>query len=66
MKRINMNISSELVDWFDKKSSEIGVSRTALMSMAMYQYMEQRENIKALGNVQLILDKLEKMDNNKR
>lgn len=65
MKRINMNISSELVEWFDKKSSEIGVSRTALMSMAMYQYMEQRENIKALENFQIILDRVEKMDQNK-
>ena len=62
MKKINMNMGDDLVLWFEEKAKEIGITRTALMSIAMNEYREQRENMKALANVQVFVDKIIELD----
>ena len=63
MKKVNMNIADDLVGWFETRASEIGISRTALMSIAMNEYREQRENMKSLNNVQVLVEKLTEFEN---
>lgn len=56
--RLNTRVSSRLNDWLDKKSEEMGVSKSALVAMAIENYRMQMETIDVMPN---LLKKLEEM-----
>lgn len=56
--RLNTRVSLKLNDWLDKKSSEMGVSKSALVAMAIENYRMQMETVDVLPN---FLKKLEEM-----
>ena len=60
--RVNINISKRVHDWFTDKSKEMGTSRSALMSVALYQYMTQSDSVDMLSEFPKILEKLDNLE----
>lgn len=60
MPRVNINISDEMKLYFEQKSKETGVSQSALMVMAIYEYLDQK---KAINTLNLLADKMQTMEN---
>lgn len=52
MPRVNINISEELKEYFEELSKETGASQSALMAIALKDYIEQK---KALSNLEYLL-----------
>lgn len=57
--RVNINISEELKDYFEELSKETGASQSALMAIALKDYIEQK---KALNNLEFLLNQVKKLD----
>ena len=49
-RRINLQMSSKIVDYYQNMANEMGVSRAYCMVMALKVYMDQQETIKIAGN----------------
>ena len=60
--RVNMNVAKRVHDWFTARSEEMGTSRSALMSVALYQYMAQSESVDMLSELPKILEKLDNLE----
>jgi hypothetical protein len=58
--RVNINISDEMKLYFELKSKETGVSQSALMVMAIYEYLDQK---KAINTLNLLADKMQTLEN---
>lgn len=56
--RLNTRVSSKLNDWLDKKSAEMGISKSALVAMAIEHYRVQLETVDVMPN---LLKKLEEI-----
>lgn len=63
MPRININVSDEMKQYFEQKSKETGVSQSALMVMAMSEYLDQK---KAMNSMNILLEELKKNENSKK
>lgn len=56
-KRKNITMSDEIAKWYEDKAEELGIAQTAVMTIALKQYMEQDKTINVLHNMeQLIID----------
>lgn len=60
MPRININVSDEMKQYFEQKSKETGVSQSALMVMAMSEYLDQK---KVMNSMNILLEELKKKEN---
>lgn len=60
MPRVNINISDEMKQYFEQKSKETGVSQSALMVTAIYEYLDQK---KAINTLNLLADKMQTLEN---
>lgn len=59
MPRVNINISEELKEYFEELSKETGASQSALMAIALKDYIEQK---KALSNLEYLLKEVKNKD----
>lgn len=59
MPRVNITISDELKSYFEELSNETGASQSALMCIALKEYVEQK---KALSNMSNILDQMKQFE----
>jgi len=59
--RINTRISSALNDWLDSTSLETGLSKSAIVMMAVEQYKMQSQ---ALTTMDEVLKRLKKLETN--
>jgi hypothetical protein len=64
-KRLNVTVSEELYEWCANVSSSMGISVPALFVVAMAQYRQAQEGIKAMGNIDVIIKKIEELEKNK-
>lgn len=55
--RINTKISNRQNEWLDKKAEEMGISKSALVAVAIENYIKEIEVVNGLPK---ILDQLEK------
>lgn len=66
MVRVNTRISSELNEWLDKRSKETGVPKSALINIALEQYVMQVRSVNALelsqGTLKEVYEKLEQIE----
>lgn len=62
MFRINARIGQKQNQWLDKESAATGISKSALLSMALEQYIQQKETIDAMNNMQALYTKLEDIE----
>lgn len=61
--RINTRISDRLNDWLDAKTEEMGITKSALVAIAIENYMKETEVVQWLPRV---LEELEKQGINIR
>lgn len=57
--RVNINISPKVKKWFEQRSVETGISQSGLMSIAISEYMDQKETIRAMGDLTVYMNKLD-------
>ena len=61
--RVNINVSDRINYWFEDKSRELGVSKSAMMCMALNEYIDQKEGMANLNNMQIAFKELEGLSN---
>lgn len=61
MKRVNIRVSKEVDNWFSDKSERTGLSKSALMYLALENYMQQQAVTEMLPALINRIDKLEEM-----
>ncbi len=61
MPRVNINISEEMKKYFEEKSKETGIAQSALMVMAISEYLDQKKMLNSLEPILEQLKLLEKM-----
>ena len=61
MKRVNIRVSNEVDAWFADRSSKTGVSKSALMFLALEAYMQQQSLTETLPALISRIDKLEEL-----
>lgn len=57
--RLNTRVSLKLNDWLDTKSAEMGISKSALVAIAIENYRMQMETVDVMPN---LLDKLKEIE----
>lgn len=57
--RINTKISHELNEWLDKRSREVGISKSALVAISVENYRKETETIAILPDLMSKLEELE-------
>lgn len=56
MMRVNINVSDSINKWFENKANDLGVSKSALMCIALNDYIDQKEGLRAMGELKEIYD----------
>jgi len=56
--RLNTKVSYELNAWLDKKAEEMGISKSALVAVAIENYRKETETVKFLP---VLMDELAKL-----
>lgn len=64
--RKNVTMSLKLASWYEEKALELGISQSALMVMALSDYVKQDETIKMMANMQYFMDRLESLEDIRR
>lgn len=59
--RLSVRVSKENNDYLDKKSMQTGISKSALVQIAVEQYRQQAEAVSAMNNMEMLFEKLEKI-----
>ena len=58
VKRKNINMSDEIANWYENKALELGVTQTALMTIALKQYIDQERAMNVMENMKGLLGEL--------
>lgn len=59
--RLNVRVSKENNDYLEKKSRETGISKSALVQIAVEQYRQQAEAVTAMNNMEVLFEQLGKI-----
>lgn len=57
--RLNVRVSKENNDYLERKSAQTGISKSALVQIAVEQYRQQNEAVQAMNNMQKYVDQME-------
>jgi len=56
--RLNARVSQKQNQWLEDESAETGLSKSALVQLAVEQYIQQRKTVDAMGTMNELFDKL--------
>lgn len=56
-RRINITVSEEMIDFYQKLSDDMGIPRSAVMVMAMKNYMDQQKSLE-FGKIYKAMEEL--------
>lgn len=56
--RLNVRVSQKQNQWLEDESAETGLSKSALVQLAVEQYIQQRKTVDAMGTMNELFDKL--------
>lgn len=59
--RKNIQMSEQVAQWYEKKSKDMGVSQSALMTIALQQFIDQDRAMSLMDNMKQMLVDLKKM-----
>jgi hypothetical protein len=59
--RKNIKISEETAKWYEDKAKEIGTTQSALMSIALVEYIKQDNALKTMSNIMIEMKRLQEM-----
>ena len=58
MAKLNINISDNLMEWLDMRAKEIHVTKTALVNLALEQYMQSHKVISQTDGISELVKKM--------
>ena len=58
MAKLNINISDNLMEWLDMRAKEIHVTKTALVNLALEQYMQSYKVISQADGIGELVKKM--------
>lgn len=61
--RLTITLSPRVKEWIEVKSKEMGVTQNGLISMALNEYIDQKETIKAMGDLSQVMGRLDDISN---
>lgn len=59
--RKNISISEETAKWYEDKAKEIGTNQSALMSIALNDYIKQDNALKTMSNIMIEMKRLQEV-----
>lgn len=59
--RVNIRVATWINDWFNAKSKETGINKSSLMAMALNEYIDQKEGLKAMSRVDYFTKQLDEV-----
>lgn len=59
--RKNIQMSEEVAKWYEERSKEIGVSQSALMTIALKKYMDQDKAMYVMSKFEKMLNDVKKI-----
>lgn len=59
--RKNLTMSPELAKWFEEKAKQLGVSQTAMMTVALGDYMKQEKAMNMMSNFEFVEQQLQEL-----
>lgn len=59
--RKNIKISEETAKWYEDKAKEIGTTQSALMSIALVEYIKQDNALKTMSNIMIEMKRLQEV-----
>lgn len=62
MVRLNTSVSTTMNDWLNQQSDETGLSKSALVLLALENFHQQKEAMKTISNIGPIMEKLEEIE----
>lgn len=62
-KRKNINMSDEIAKWYEDKATELGVTQTALMTIALKNYIDQEKALDMMGKFEKMINDVRKIQN---
>jgi len=62
MAKLNINISDNLMDWLDNRAKEINVTKTALVNLALEQYMNSCKVISQADGIGELVKKMQEIE----
>ena len=63
MFRINTRISVKSNEWLDNQSLETGIPKSTLILLAIENYIQQKEAFKMMGDMGMLIERLERIEN---
>lgn len=60
--RLNVRVSKENNEYLDKKSMQTGISKSALVQIAVEQYRQQAEAVNAMNNMEKFVNQLNEIN----
>ena len=60
--RINTRISSHTNEWLDEKSALMGISKSALVNLALEHYIEQKEMMKKVSELSDLVAAVQRLE----
>lgn len=63
--RKNIRMSSEIAEFFEEKAEEMGISQSALMVVALSDYIKEEKTINMMSNMEAMLKLTEVMSDPK-
>lgn len=64
--RVNSRIGAKQNAWLDKESEETGISKSALMQMALENYISQKDAVSAMNNMTAMYEKMTSLESELR
>jgi uncharacterized pyridoxal phosphate-containing UPF0001 family protein len=68
--RVTITLTEDLKDWFQSQAEMYAVPMSGMMAIAMAQYRQQQEGMKAMQDMSSLYEKLQeieiKLDNSKK
>lgn len=59
--RKNISISEDTAKWYEEKAKEIGTTQTALMSIALNEYIKQDNALKTMSNIMFEMKNMQEL-----
>lgn len=60
--RLNVRVSKENNEYLDKKSMQTGISKSALVQIAVEQYRQQAEAVTAMNNMEKFVNQVNEIN----
>lgn len=56
--RLNVRVSRKQNEWLEDESAETGLSKSALVQLAVENYIQQKKTVDAMGTMNEMIEKL--------